>query len=357
MSNTNILYRDPKILEILYWKEGLSLRQIAKKFGTSDVPIRYWMKKNNIPHRPCSNIKRFEIAKGVLENLYLKEKLNTIQIAEKFNVSYSTVRNKLIKYDVPIRSKSERMTKYPKRYFSGNLKEKAYMIGLRAGDINAYRHFNLIRIQTASTHPAQIKMVKNVFGKYSHIGLSTYTNNHGKEWCIYSDLDDSFSFLIIKSNEIPKWILSNNELFFCFLASYIDCEGNLEIAKSNENDVRFIFRIRSYDKIILKQIKNKLEKLGLKVNFFLDKKEGSYTTFGKLKKDFYGIRIYRKTNIIKLINVVLSLSHHDEKIRKMNFILENKDRKWNEIKDKIVDLRNEIKKEVINEIIRINQVG
>ena len=356
MSNTDMIYSDSKILKTLYWREGLSLRRIARKFGTSDFPIRYWMIKNNIPRRPCLNIKRFKVSKGILENFYLKEKLNTIQIAEKFNVSHSTVRNKLIKYSIPVRSKSERMTKYPKIRFSGDLKEKVYMLGLRAGDINACRHFNLIRIQTCSTHPAQVQMVNDVFSKYSHIGLSVHTNEHSKEWAIYSDLHDSFNFLIEKPNEIHEWIINDDELFYSFLAGYMDCEGNWEIAKSNENDIRFMFRIRSYDEIILKQIKSKLENMGLKVNFFLDKKEGSYTTFGKLKKDFYGIRIYRKTDIIKLINILLPLSHHLEKVCKMKFILEIWDEKWDEIKDSIKNLRSEIKKEVIDEIARIKQV-
>lgn len=354
----NLNYKDAKTLETLYWKKGLSLRQIAKKFGVNDNVILYWMMKNKIPRRPCWSItEKCKISKEFLEELYLKKRLNTIQIAKMFDVSSTTINRKLIKYGIPIRSKSERMTKYPKKPFSGNLKEKAYMLGLRAGDINACNHFKLIRIQTCSSHPAQVQMINDVFGKYSHIGLSIHRSSCDKELAIYSDLHKSFDFLIEKPNKIPEWIINNDELFYCFLAGYMDCEGNWQIAKSNENDVRFMFRIRSYDKILLKQIKSQLEKLGLKINFFLDKKEGSYTTFGKLKKDFYGIRIYQKTNIIKVINMLLPLTHHDEKIRKMKFILENKDRKWDEIKDKIVNLRNEIKKEVIEQLMRINQAG
>lgn len=349
----NISYKDPKGLETLYWKEGLSLRQIGKNFGISDVPIRYWMIKNNIPRRPCSNIKKFEILKETLESLYLKEKLNTIQIGKKFKVSSTTIRNKLITYNIPIRSKSERMTKYPKIPFSGDLRVKAYMLGLRAGDINAYRHFNLIRIQTCSTHPAQVRMINDVFGEYSHIGLSIHINKCYKEWMIYSDLHPSFNFLVKKTNEILRWVISKDELFYSFLAGYMDCEGNWEIACSNENDVRFMFRIRSYDKMILEQIRSKLKNLGFKINFFLDKKQGSHTTFGKLKKDFYGIRIYRKTDVIKLANTLLPLSHHLDKIRKMKFILENKDEKWDEIKDNIAILRNKIRKEVSDEITKI----
>lgn len=87
--------------------------------------------------------------------------------------------------------------------------------------------------------------------------------------------------------------------------------------------------------------------LNIKSYFFLDKEKGYETSFGKIKRDFYGIRIYREDSIFKLINLLLSLSHHKEKTLKMNFILENKDKKWNEIKELLINFRKEIKTEVV----------
>lgn len=164
--NDSISYKNPKVLEELYWKERLSLNQIAQKFGVAKGTIKYTMEKFKIPLRSISeSIEKFVIPKETLVNLYLKEKMTTAQIAEKLNVSRTTIENKLREYCIPIRSRSERMTKFPKKSFSGDLQEKAYMMSLRSGDINAYKHSSCIRIQTSSTHPAQIQMVRDTFEK------------------------------------------------------------------------------------------------------------------------------------------------------------------------------------------------
>lgn len=348
MLDENLSYKNPNILENLYWKERLTLRQIAEKFGTTDRTILYWMMKNKISRRPTWSVtEKYKISKDTLENLYLNKKLSASQIAMKFGTVNTNILRKLLKYGIPIRTKSEAMIKFPKKSFSNSFKEKAYMTGLRCGDINARKNSNHVRIQTCSTHLSQIRMIKDVFEKYSEVRLSIHTNKIGKEWAIYCDLDSSFNFLIEKPLRIPKWIIEDDNLFFLFLAGYMDSEGSWVITKSNENDIRFIFRIRTYDKVILKQIKEKLDKLNIKSYFYIDKKKGDYTTFGKLKKDFYGVRIYRINDILKLIKMLLPLSHHKEKILKMNFILENKNKKWEEIKDSLLNLRKIIRNEVV----------
>jgi hypothetical protein len=62
--------------------------------------------------------------------------------------------------------------KYPKQPFSGDLKEKAYLIGLRAGDFSASIHRKLIRLETAAVKQAQIDMSKKVFEKYTRVCIS-----------------------------------------------------------------------------------------------------------------------------------------------------------------------------------------
>lgn len=50
MSRINL---DREALEKLYWKEKLSLSQIAKKLGVTGGAILYWMRKFNIKRRPA----------------------------------------------------------------------------------------------------------------------------------------------------------------------------------------------------------------------------------------------------------------------------------------------------------------
>ena len=80
---------------------------------------------------------------------------------------------------------------------------------------------------------------------------------------------------------------------------------------------------------------------------YLDKEKGTKATYGRFNRDIFDLTINRKKEIISLVNKLLPLSKHSEKIRKMNFILENRKKKWSEIEKKWTKLRDEIKKEIL----------
>jgi DNA-binding CsgD family transcriptional regulator len=382
-------------LEKLYWKEGLSIRQIAKKFDTSPTKIFSQMKKFKIPRRPAkkpiniskeqledlyitqrlSTLKiskilkissatvsrklkkfgiptrkiepKYKITKEELEELYINKKLSSLKIAKILNMPDRRVRKKLEKFGIPRRTLSEAGTRYQKTPFSGDLKEKAYMLGLRAGDFYAQKIRKLIRFQTSTTHQAQIDLVKEVFGKYSHVSTYGQNGKWGRECFVYCDLHGSFDFLLEKPRRIPDWILSNNEFFYSFLAGYMDCEGSWTILKNDKNNVRFIFSLDSEDKSILEQIKEKLISFGVVVHVYLEAKKGEIVNGQRYNEDYYSLMIYQKSSILNLIEKLLPLSHHREKILKMKFIFRNKNSLWSEIESKLQKLKEEMKKEKI----------
>jgi hypothetical protein len=53
--------------------------------------------------------------------------------------------------------------KYPKNSFSGDLKEKAYLLGLRTGDIHCRKNHNMIRVESATSHLSQLTMFQKKF--------------------------------------------------------------------------------------------------------------------------------------------------------------------------------------------------
>lgn len=141
----------------------------------------------------------FKITRQELNNLYGKQKLSTFQIAQKFGCSHATIVNRMRKfgiksrghlglikpikiskivhrseggierrfksYGIPSRGLANRASKYKKHNFSGDLLEKAYMIGFRLGDLNVYSPKNIICVRCSSTKRAQIKLIKNLFKK------------------------------------------------------------------------------------------------------------------------------------------------------------------------------------------------
>lgn len=95
------------ILEKLYSQKGLTQNEIAKLYGFAQSSIYNWMKLYNIPARKHKQIKTPLIEKTILENFYLKEKMNLTKLGLKFGVHATTIRKWLKKYDMPLRSPSE----------------------------------------------------------------------------------------------------------------------------------------------------------------------------------------------------------------------------------------------------------
>lgn len=341
-------------LKELYVEKKLSLNQIAKRFNCNGTNILYWLKKFNIKRRPAYR-KKIDIPKKILKDLYWNKNLTTGEIAKKFGIKHGrTIHKKLKKLGIATKTISQATTRKFKRPFSENLKEKAYFLGLRAGDFYAKQFHKSVRIQTTTTHLAQVNLMKDAFRNYGETCIYlTKNKSRNDEWFIYTDLHPSFDFLLVKPTKIPDWILNSDKFFYYFFSAYIDCEGSWKISKSHEKHVRFTFRIRSGDLKILKQIKEKLQSKGYYPLLYLDREMGTITPYGAYSKNIYNLTLNRKEDIIPLIKKLLPLSKHSEKIRKMSFIIQNKNKSWGDIEKGLNDLRQEIKKELLkNQIIR-----
>lgn len=285
------------------------------------------------------------IEKSFLEGLYLKQRLSSYAISEKFGVNDRTVRKWLEKYGIPRRTISEAITKYAKTDFSGNLSLKAYIIGLRAGDIHAKRIHKIIRIQTTTTHPAQVQMMEKTFGRFSHVGKYLFFNKdfNSNQWFVYCDLNESFSFILQKPDRLPGWIVGSDDCFYNFLAGYSDSEGSWKFLKNHENGVRLVFQVCSQDKEILNQIVSGLNKRKYTPHLYLDRKAG-VTKYGtKMNKDLYKCILYKRQDVVRLARILLPLSNHREKIDKMKIVLRSQGKNWTEIEKEYSVLRKEIK--------------
>jgi transposase-like protein len=319
------------VLEDLYWKQKLSMIEIGKRFGCENSNILYWMKKYRIETRPIG-FNEIVIPKETIQELYWEKKMTASQIGKKFGTNHKRVLKKMRKAGIPSRTLSEAVTKKFKRPFTGDLSERAYLLGLRTGDFHAKQQHISVRMQTTSTHPAQVELLRNSLKKYGET-KTYYSRNKAREdeWFIYTDLDKSFEFLLKKLDEIPQWILENEDCFYSFLCAYSDCEASFSIIKSHQNSSRFIFRITAGDKKVLEQIKSSLESYGYNPCFYLKSTKGKQGTFGTFNLDMYSFIMYRKEETLRLIKNLLPHSKHQEKIDKMEYIQANKDKNWKQI--------------------------
>jgi len=102
-------------LKKLYWKQELSLGDIAKKYNTSKSVIRSMFKRLKIPRRkPVEALKlKFQknnkFSRDTLYDLYWRQNFSLHKIAKKFNTSEPIILSYFKKFKIPRRSKSKAM--------------------------------------------------------------------------------------------------------------------------------------------------------------------------------------------------------------------------------------------------------
>lgn len=136
----------------LYWKKGLSTDAIAGVYGCNHVTILNKMKKYEIERRTRLGLRRsIVIPHEVITELYQKQKLSETKTAEKLGCSRHSIETRMHLYGIKPRSYREANTKYPKSDFSGDLVEKAYLIGFRLGDLSVDKRKYLIHVGCSTT--------------------------------------------------------------------------------------------------------------------------------------------------------------------------------------------------------------
>jgi len=92
-----------------HWKWGWSIKRIAKEVGMTPLSISQHFKKLDIPIRPGQGKRKrpLNIEPDELREMYIDKRMSMARIAEHYVCADNTVRQYLIKYEIPIRSPSE----------------------------------------------------------------------------------------------------------------------------------------------------------------------------------------------------------------------------------------------------------
>jgi len=309
----------------------MSSPEIAKIYYCSPKYIRYLSRKYKIRIRTKSAARRLlfniNIPEKDLTELYIQRKMSAIEIAKKFGCNPGLIRSRLREYKIPVRSIQEALPlsnrpKYPQYNFSGNLGEKAYLIGFRQGDLHAEaasKNSSSVFINVGSTKPELIKIVEQSFSPYGHI----WKSEPDKDGVVYirCSLNRTFDFLLAKKDLIEPWILRNKNYFAAFLAGYVDAEGTFCIYNGKDGN----FSIRSQDKNILHQIQNKLIELKILCRPpRLVRRKGTRDIRGTISNEnIWGLWIYRKDALLKLIDLLAPYLKHADKQKRMKIVKNN----------------------------------
>jgi hypothetical protein len=121
------------------------------------------------------------------------------------------------------------------RHFAGDDIERAYLTYFAAGDLHAYRHGTKVRVEGGTTHPAQLELLRDLFGSYAEpIFEPTRTpKGHYAIRATY-DLSSSFGFLLTKLQRVERSVLREDELFYAALSGFSDAEGHAGLTKGGD---------------------------------------------------------------------------------------------------------------------------
>lgn len=315
-------------LKKLYYQNKLSTEAIGKSYRCSHATILNKMNLYGLKRRGNLGLRKpVIIPKKKLENLYFDRKLSQSQIAREMKCSRGAIVKLMKKYKIKSRSYSEANIKYPKRNFSEDLLEKAYLIGFRIGDLNVYRKDFIVCVRCSTTTPEQIQLIKDILSRYSQVCIRKSRILKGRQvFDVNCYLDNTFNFLLPKDDEIQKWILSNPPFFFAFLAGYIDAEGYIFVRLYKKSKTPTAgFQVQSYDKNILYQVWLKLRKLNIICpKPILAKPKGYESKLGfRNKKDMWRLSVNRKDALFKLLNSIKPYIKHGKRKQDLHQALQN----------------------------------
>lgn len=305
-----------RLLQGLYINKLFSPYKIAKQFDCSPSTIRNWIIEYGFPIRKK---KLISISKEELKRLYYDKRLSLNEIGKKFGYTASGLFGVFKKLGFTLRTTSESSKYHSHRFnFNGVPTLKAYLIGFRIGDMHVRKGRHIIRVGFGTTKQDQVVLFEELFKKFGHV----YIGEKDKKgaWHPEVALNKSFSFLLPKYRNIPRWIYQSKKHFFSFLAGYSDAEANIGCYP------RARFKIASYDYGILRGIGRGMKKY-LKISpvFFIEK-----TDRKTHNQDALSITINEMGNLARLLNTLKPLLKHKNRLNCIDIALENISRRINQ---------------------------
>jgi predicted DNA-binding protein YlxM (UPF0122 family) len=310
-------------LERLYLKESISAPEIAARVGCSTNTIYTHLVKCGVQVRSMSEAARLdrgiEIPRDELYELYVVKHLSFAEIARQYKCDTTTIHKRLKAYNLNARPAGGSAHEHPKKDFSGGLCEKAYLIGLRLGDLHVEEGNWAIRVRCTSTHREQIELIKGLFAEYGGIWVSEPREKRGVGITVH--LNRSFEFLLPQKDEIEQWILNDDNAFMAFWAGYVDAEGSFIVSRN-----RAYFKVDSGDKGILNQAWLRLATMGLKFpQPKLIRPAGTWIDQFHLasKRDLWRLATEQKNTLFQLCVLLSPYLRHQKRIRAMEAVRAN----------------------------------
>ena len=244
----------------------------------------------------------------------------------------------------------EKRRKYERKPFDGTDEDKAYLLGLRHGDLSASRPWkDVVRVPTSTTHPAMAELFRSLFEPYGHVYQDPRYKKDTKtyEWNLYTVLDSTFDFLLQEFGEVKDWLASSPSILLAYLSGFLDADGSILTTKDKYGCVTVFVDYYNANKELLLWIRTSIEQMGYRCSLRLNKAEGVKTKkYGIAhRKDYWQLSAFGMNNVQELVSRLAP--RHREKVRKRGIALGAVPGELYERYEKeVVDLRMAIRAQV-----------
>ena len=192
----------------------------------------------------------------------------------------------------------EKRRKYERKPFDGTDEDRAYLLGLRHGDLSASKPWrDVVRVSTSTTHPAMAELFHSLFEPYGHVYQDPRYKKDTKsyEWNLCTIVDNSFEFLLEDKASVWGWVSRKDSTLLAYLAGVLDAEGSIGIySNGSGTSLRVMYYNTSRDLLLF--VKAGLERLGYgPTGPYLAKRKGTSTSKYKIerKKDYWAIYLQK----------------------------------------------------------------
>ncbi|MDE1854101.1 MAG: LAGLIDADG family homing endonuclease [Thaumarchaeota archaeon] len=295
------------LLDYLHNTKGLSLNDIAKLIGNKTSGYTSWL---------CRQL-------GVSRRPFEEARLKGIR---------------------------EKRRKYERKPFDGTDEDRAYLLGLRHGDLSVSSPWNgVVRVSTSTTHPAMAELFHTLFEPYGHVYQDPRYKKDTKsyEWNLSTIVDSSFNFLFAEFAEVKEWLSSRPSILLAYLSGFLDAEGSIITTRDNRGLVTVFVDYYNSDKVLLDWVKQSIENLGYSCSLRINKKEGVRTKkYGIIhRKDYWQLSTYGMKSVQEFARRLMP--RHREKVERHKIALAvTKGELYLKYEERIQNLRSAIKAEV-----------
>jgi len=291
----------------------------------------------------------------VLDRLHNEKKMSLLRISKEVGRSYTAIWGLCRALQIRTRTVAEAdresaasRSKHKRVSFHGTEEERAYMLGLKNGDLTAWQvSGTAVMVTSTTTHPAFVALFRDLFQSYGHVyEYPMYEEGKGYKWKVATRLDNSFQFLLASAQDAVRDLQHNRRLFLSWVAGLLDADGHVNIGIDRKY-VRVRLDFGSVDRPLLVSVKEVMKSYGyFATGPYLGYQAGFTTPRGiTYRSDMWRLDIQRTHEAQRML-LELPIRHLEKTLRKELALSMKSQKNLDDASARLDEIRSTVRRQV-----------